>query len=243
MREHRCFVNQYRLRENLGYNPRLASKSGQMWEGMKYLVTRRGPLSLPCFDVVGFLKTEPGLERPDAQILMGPYSVGEQIPGVGVQMETEPGIQTIGFILRPESQGCIQITSSDPEAPLRVATSYFDTDYDRGVGVALFRKIRELFATEPIAYRVASEITPGTGVQSEDEIVDYAIEHGWCAYHAIGTCAMGPNEDDVVDPELRVRGVEGLRVMDASVLPVMVAGNLNAPMMAMAWHLADMILD
>ena len=242
MREHRCFVNQYRLRDNLGYNSRLASKSGQTWEGMKYLATRRGPLSLPCFDVIGFVKTDPSLERPDAQILMGPYSVGEQIPGVGVQMESEPGIQTIGFILRPESEGAIRITADDPLAPIEITTKYFEADYDRRVGVALFRKIRELFTKDPIARRVARETTPGTAMQDDDAIIDDAVEHGWCAYHAIGTCAMGPDAEDAVDSELRVRGVEGLRVMDASVLPVMVAGNLNGPMMAMAWRLSGLIL-
>ncbi len=79
-------------------------------------------------------------------------------------------------------------------------------------------------------------------MQDDDAIIDDAVEHGWCAYHAIGTCAMGPDAEDAVDSELRVRGVEGLRVMDASVLPVMVAGNLNGPMMAMAWRLSGLML-
>jgi choline dehydrogenase-like flavoprotein len=157
-------------------------------------------------------------------------------------MEREPGIQTIGFILRPESEGSVRITGSDPSAPLEITTKYFEAEYDRHVGVALFRKIRELFTNEPITHRVALETTPGSGMQDDDALVDYAIEHGWCAYHAIGTCAMGPNAEDAIDSELRVRGVEGLRVMDASVLPVMVAGNLNGPMMAMAWRLSGLML-
>ena len=242
MREHRCFVNQYRLRENLGYNPRLGTKPRQTLEGLKYLATKRGPLSLPCFDVIGFLKTDPNLDRPDAQILMSPFSVGEQVPGVGVSLEQLPGIQTIGFILRPDSEGTVKITSGEADAPLEVATSYYESEHDRRVGPALFRKIRELFAQQPIAGRLVDETTPGVDVKDDQDILDYAIEHGWCAYHAIGTCAMGPGPEDVVDSELRVRGVESLRVMDASVLPVMVSGNLNGPMMAMAWRLSDMIL-
>ena len=242
MREHRCFVNQYRLRDNLGYNPRLGTKGRQTLEGLKYLATKRGPLSLPCFDVIGFFKTDPELDRPDAQMLMSPFSVGEQVPGVGVSLEQLPGIQTIGFILRPDSEGTVNITSGEVDAPPEVTTSYYETEYDRRVGPALLRKIREVFTQQPIAGRLVNETTPGVAVDTDEAILAYAIEHGWCAYHAIGTCAMGPDPEDVVDSELRVRGVENLRVMDASVLPVMVSGNLNGPMMAMAWRLSDMVL-
>ena len=87
-----------------------------------------------------------------------------------------------------------------------------------------------------------AETVPGPGVQSDDDVMEANLADGYCGYHAIGTCAMGPNDSDVVDPDLRVRGVENLRIMDCSVLPVMVAGNLNGPMMAMAGRAADLIL-
>src|SRR6202023_3459911 len=90
----------------------------------------------------------------------------------------------------------------------------------------------------PIADVVVSETRPGSAVQSDDEIVDSALDQGYCGYHAVGTCAMGPNDHDVVDPTLRVRGVDRLRVMDCSVMPTMVSGNLNGPAMAMAWQAA-----
>ena len=243
MREHRCFVLQFRLNEDLGYNKILGKKWRQNFEGMKYMATHRGPLSLPCFDVVGFLKTDPDQPRPDAQILMGPYSVGPQIDGKGVELEQEPGVQCIGFVLRPDSEGSIRITSSEADAPLDIETNYFVTDHDQRVGTGLFRRIRELFGGDPIAKRVVRETTPGSAVQDDRAILDNVLDEGYCGYHAIGTCAMGPDEDAVVDSQLRVRGVTGLRVMDASVLPVMVAGNLNGPMMAMAWRLADMVLE
>ena len=88
-----------------------------------------------------------------------------------------------------------------------------------------------------------SETRPGSAVQSDDEVVDAALDQGYCGQHAVGTCAMGPNDDDVVDPSLRVRGVDKLRIMDCSVMPTMVSGNLNGPAMAMAWHAADLILS
>jgi choline dehydrogenase len=110
------------------------------------------------------------------------------------------------------------------------------------VGTALFRRMRELFETEPIAGRITAETLPGPGVRDDQDVIDAGLDQGRCGYHAIGTCAMGPDEDDVVDGRLRVRGIEGLRVVDCSVMPTMVSGNLNAPIMAMAWRAADLIL-
>ncbi len=103
--------------------------------------------------------------------------------------------------------------------------------------------MRRLFATEPLAQRIEHETTPGEGVQGDEEIIDAGLDMGGCGYHAIGTCAMGPNDDDVVDPQLRVRGVTNLRVVDASVLPIMVSGNLNGPVSALAWRAADLIIN
>jgi hypothetical protein len=103
--------------------------------------------------------------------------------------------------------------------------------------------MRRLFATEPLAKRIHHETVPGPGVQTDQEILGAGLTIGGCGYHAIGTCAIGPNDDDVVDPRLRVRGVANLRVVDASVLPVMVSGNLNGPVSALAWRAADFILE
>ncbi len=105
--------------------------------------------------------------------------------------------------------------------------------------------MRELFASDALAPHIEHETVPGAAVHDEDDqaIIDTALEQGYCGYHAIGTCAMGPDERDVVDPQLRVRGVDGLRAMDCSVLPTMVSGNLNGPMMAMAGVAADVIRD
>jgi choline dehydrogenase len=111
------------------------------------------------------------------------------------------------------------------------------------VAVDAFRAMRRLFATEPLAQRIERETAPGEGVQGDEDIVDTGLGMGGCGYHAIGTCAMGPNDDDVVDPQLRVRGVTNLRVVDASVLPIMVSGNLNGPVSALAWRAADLITN
>jgi choline dehydrogenase-like flavoprotein len=241
MREHHCFVLQLRLNAELGYNRRLSSPFAQLVSGAQYLATRRGPLAAPSYDVIGFLKSRPGLERPDAQILMAPWTT-RTAQGEKVGLHAEPGIQCIGFVLRPESEGSIAITSGDPDAALEIEPNYFASARDRQIGVALFRKMRALFEQAPIANRIAAELLPGPAVQSDAEILDGREAHGYCGYHAVGTCAMGPLESDVVDPALRVRGVEGLRIADASVLPVMVAGNLNGPLMALGWRAAELML-
>jgi choline dehydrogenase-like flavoprotein len=244
MREHRCFAVQFRLAEDRGYNKLLATKSSQALTGMRYLLTRSGPLARPAYDVIGFFKTRAGIDRPDAQILMAPFSVAAYTAGGEVGVEREPGLQCIGYVLRPDSEGTIMITGPDPGAPLEITPNFLATDHDRETGLAIFRTMRELFATDPIAKRLNVETVPGPAVDADDDIIESAAyEHGYCGYHAIGTCAMGPGENDVVDSRLRVRGVENLRIVDCSILPTMVAGNLNGPIMAMAWHAADLIRD
>jgi choline dehydrogenase-like flavoprotein len=245
LREHRCFPLQARLRRNGGYNRRLATRVGQTVAGIRYLATRKGPLAAPSYDVIGFLESTPGAERVDAQVLMAPFSVAAHGPGDNPTVEREPGIQAIGYVLRPTSEGSLHITAADPDAPLEIVPNYFATDHDRATGLALFRRMRELFAGDALAPHIDHETVPGVSVGDEDDeaIIDTALEQGYCGYHAIGTCAMGPDEHDVVDPQLRVRGVEGLRAMDCSVLPAMVSGNLNGPMMAMAGVAADVIRD
>jgi choline dehydrogenase len=243
MREHRCVALQYRLNRNVGYNKRLATAAQQALTGVQYLATHKVPLASGAYDVVGFFKTSEELDRPDAQLLMAPFSAAPFEAGKELGLEREPGMQAIGYILRPDSEGHVAITSADHDAPLDIDPNFLTTDHDRKIVTALFRTMRTLFEQSPIADLIVGETRPGPAVRSEQEIVDAALNDGYCGYHAVGTCAMGPSDDDVVDPTLRVRGVDGLRVMDCSVMPTMVSGNLNAPAMAMAWHAADLILS
>jgi choline dehydrogenase-like flavoprotein len=243
MREHRCFQLSARLHENLGSNRKLATPLAQTLTALQYLATRRGPMAGPSYDVIGFLKTQPDAERVDAQVLLAPISVGPRAPGANPSVEREPGIHAITFVLRPTSEGSVHITSDDPNAPLRVVPNYLATSHDRDVGVAAFRRMREMFASDALASVIDHETGPGSDVQDDEQVLRAGIETGVCGYHAIGTCAMGIDAGSPVDPRLRVRGIEGLRVMDCSVLPAMVAGNLNGPMMAMANVAADLILE
>lgn len=242
LREHRVLLLQFRLAGDLGYNKLLSNEPGQAAAALQYETTRRGPLAGPGFEIVGFFKTRPELDRPDAQIQIAPFSLLPPEPGERpLQMEREPGMACIGYLLRPDSEGSIRVTSADPDAPPEIDANYLATEHDRTVTVDVFHTIRRLFATEPLASHIEHETVPGPGVRGDDEIVAAGLQQGTCGYHAIGTCAMGPGDDDVVDPQLRVRGVTSLRVVDASVLPTMVAGNLNGPVCALAWRAADLI--
>jgi choline dehydrogenase len=243
LREHRCFPLQARLREDIGYNRKLATPFAQAITGARYLMTHKGPMAVPSYDVVGFLRTDDQQPRVNAQVLMAPFTVGSHAPGGNPTVEREPGVQAIGYVLRPDSEGSAHITAADPEAPLEIVPNYFVTDHDRSVGLAVFGKMREVFASPALADLIDHETIPGASVTSDDDIIETAFVDGYCGYHAIGTCAMGQEESHVVDERLRVRGVDGLRIMDCSILPVMVSGNLNGPMMAMASVAASMILE
>jgi choline dehydrogenase len=243
LREHRCATLRFRLNEDLGYNRQLSSSFGQAAAAAHYLSTRKGPLATPSFDILAFVKSRPDVERVDGQLLLGPWTIPPYNTGEPVAIERALGLSCLGMVLRPTSVGSCEITSSDPDAPLRIDPNYLGSAYDRQTAADLLRTMREIFAQSPIAQRISHETFPGAHVQDDDELVESVLDGGYCGYHAVGTCAMGPSDDDVVDSQLRVRGVDNLRVVDCSVMPTVLAGNLNGPMIAMAWRAADFILQ
>jgi choline dehydrogenase-like flavoprotein len=242
LREHRCATLRLQLDEDLGYNRQLSSTAAQALTAARYLATRKGPLAAPSFDIVGFVKANPDADRPDGQIMLGPWTIPPYNLGKPVTIDRQAGVSCLGMVLRPTSRGSLEITSADPSAPLRIDPNYLDTDYDRTTTANVVRAMRGVLEQSPIAERISHEIYPGPDVLSDADLVDTVLDGGYCGYHAAGTCAMGPSDDDVVDDQLRLRGVDGLRVVDCSVLPTMVAGNLNGPMMAMASRAADFII-
>jgi choline dehydrogenase-like flavoprotein len=149
----------------------------------------------------------------------------------------------IGMALRPTSEGSVHISGPDEgDAPV-IDPNYLTSEYDQNVTAKILPKVRELLATGPLADMVIAEESPGKHVNTEEEFLYQAVVNGGAGYHTLGTCAMGPNDEDVVDSRLRVRGVDGLRVVDASVFPRMVSGNCNGPTMAMAHIASRMILE
>jgi choline dehydrogenase len=241
LREHRCLSIQFRLKSDLGMNKKIYDTKHQNWEGFKYLFTRKGPIATPAYEMMWFFKALEESERPDAQVLVTPMSMG-----VGIQkydVERRPGFMMLGFALRPDSLGSVHITSSDPNVPQKLQPSYLETEHDRKVSLAMFAKMRALAAQLPIADEVLMEIVPGPLIQGDEGVLAHAAMFGGPGYHASGAVKMGPNDTDPVDSRCRVRGVDNLRVVDVSILPSMVSGNLNGPMMAMAYRASELIRE
>ena len=157
--------------------------------------------------------------------------------------EEQPGMQFYPYGLRPTSQGSVMIQSADPDAQIKINPNYLATEYDRRVAVAMLRYAREFMRQDPLKPYVVEESALTRDAQTDDEIIAAFKKYGQAGYHACGTAKMGQDDMAVVDERLRVRGVQGLRVMDCSVCPEIIAGNTNAPMMAMAWRASDLILE
>jgi choline dehydrogenase-like flavoprotein len=193
------------------------------------------------YDAGAWFKTRADSARPDAQILMAPYTIDYENPAVGV--ESHPGMNFCVYNLRPESTGTVAIRSRDPSQVVEIQPGYATCEADRLAMLAGIRFVRRLVAQAPLQEFVIEETRPGGQYQSDEELTLAHLKFGYGNYHACGSCRMGHDSNSVVDPRLRVRGVDGLRVVDTSVFPFMLSGNTNGPAMATAWRAADLILE
>ena len=209
---------------------------------LEYVVAKKGLMASSSHEVIGFVRTRADLDRPDAQIVYAPISL-EQGDDAKFAFDKWHGIQIHGFQLRPESRGTVMIRSADPAEQPEIRTNYLTEAEDRRVALATVRYIRELTRTAPLKDFIVSEDVPGDAAQSDEELMAVIKRTGSAVFHAAGTCRMGQDEECVVDPRLRVRGVTGLRVADASVMPTLVSGNSNAAAMVIGWRAADLILE
>ena len=242
LREHRTVLFQPKLRGRQGFNHQVNSGPKQAWAGFKYLFTRSGVISFAGFNVIAIYKSDPTSEHPDTQGFFTPLTVSGVDSGRPVVDKTS-GAMFLNYQLFPTSAGSVHITGPDATHKPRIVANFLDTDHDRALTVKMVNKAREILATEPLAGLVESEVVPGDAIRSDDDVVDYVINQGGLGYHTLGSCAVGPDQDDVLDERLRVRGTSNLRVVDASVFPEMPSGNNNAPTQAMAWIAADMIIN
>ncbi len=239
--EQRQVSMQVRLKASIGPTQRLNTRPKQGWEGFKYLFTRRGPIATGGYDLVSQCKSSPGLDRPDIQGIFVPMALEAGNPRM--KLARHSGVMFVGYQMRPATTSSVHVSGRLPADPPVINARFLEDGADRTATAAVLGIAREVFAKGPLADYVLDEEFPGPAVSSPDDVVRYALDTGSGIYHAVGASAMGPAADDVVDPELRVRGVTGLRVADASVLPIQVAGNTAAPTMAVAWIAADLILD
>jgi choline dehydrogenase-like flavoprotein len=151
-------------------------------------------------------------------------------------------VTVYGQLLNLSSEGSLRIKSADPDAPLSIVPNWLSTDYDCRVAVAMVRYVRRYVQQPAVAALIGEELLPGSHCRSDTDILDAVRRLSICGTHGVGTCRMGRDDDSVVDPRLRVRGVEGLRIADCSVMPSLVSGNTNGPAMALGWRAADLIL-
>lgn len=237
--EHRGVIMQWKLKQQVSQN-REFSGWRLLRATARYYLTGDGPMSSAAYELGGWFKTRPGLNRPDAQMLIAPYSF--DFAKQRTALEPFPGMNAVVYPLRPTSRGSIHIETTDPDAAARFSPNYRATEQDRQAMVGAIRVMRDYAAQAPLAELIAEETMPGPAYQSDAQILDAYDRFGTCGYHAVGSCRMGSDPRSVVDPRLRVRGVTGLRVMDTSIMPAIPAGNTNGPTMAMAWRAADLIL-
>jgi choline dehydrogenase len=157
-------------------------------------------------------------------------------------VETVPGLTCGVCQLRPHSRGTIQITTPDPLSAPAIRPGYLSADHDRQVLIEGLRIARRIAAQPALASVIAAERQPGPASQSDDDLLAFAMRSGKTLYHPVGTCKMGRDDAAVVDEDLRVHGIAGLRVIDASVMPTLVSGNTNAPTIMIAERASDLIL-
>ena len=205
--------------------------------GVEYLLRRTGPMSMGASQVYVFARTRDELETPDIQFHFQPLSADK--PGEGLHRYS--AFTASVCQLRPESRGRIRIKHPDPYAYPAIEPNYLATAQDRATAVAGLRMTRAIVGTHAMRPFVEKELLPGSGVRTDDELLEAARDIAQTIYHPVGTCAMGPGPGAVVDERLRVHGVGGLRVVDASVMPVITSGNTNAPTIMIAEKAADMI--
>ncbi len=232
---------QVRLQDRIGPTQKLNSVPKQGWEGFKYLFSRQGPIATGGYDLITQFKSRPELDRPDVQGIFVPMAL--DVTSETMRLADHSGIMFMGYPIRPTTQGSVHLSGDKPEDPPVIDARFLEDAEDRAATAPILRIAREVLAQSPVADYIADEEFPGPAVSTDDEVLKYAIDTGAGIFHAVGSAAMGPNDDDVVDADLRVRGVEGLRIADASVLPIQVSGNTAAPAMAIGWLAADRILE
>jgi choline dehydrogenase len=210
---------------------------GLCWQALRYTLTHKGLLGLPAAPIRAYVRTLAGLDAPDAAISWILFLVDENF-----QLAKDSGVTAIMNILRSESTGSIHVSSKAPNMPPKVRFNFPSAQLDREVTLEAMRITRRIMTAPAMQGIATDEIAPGMNVQTDDELLDWVRNNAETTYHPVGTCKMGSDPMAVVDDQLRVRGMQGLRVADASIMPTLTSGNTNAPSIMIGEKASRMIL-
>ncbi|HEY0302952.1 MAG TPA: GMC family oxidoreductase N-terminal domain-containing protein [Rhizomicrobium sp.] len=228
----------YRSTKAFTLNDDMMRLHRQMWIAARFAFLRKGPLTVSAGYAGGFFRTRAALDRPDMQVHFINFSTDK----MGASLHPYSGFTASSCQLRPTSRGTVRITSPDPMVAPAIDPNYLATEHDRITTVEGFKTLRAIMACEPIRSFVTAEMEPGPRVATDAELLAYCRERSASLYHPSCTAQMGSGAASVVDPRLRVRGIAGLRVADASVMPALVSGNCHAAIVMIGEKASDMIL-
>jgi len=239
--EQRGVALQVMLKDASAATKRLSTRAGQAREALRWLAAGQGLLATGGYDLVCQFKSEPRQPRPDLQGLFVPMAI--DTASKDLKLARHSGILFMAYPIRPETTSSVHISGSAPgDAPV-IDARFLETGSDRDAVAPVLEIARAVLAQAPTRALIQGEEFPGPSVATRQDTIEYSRNTGTGIYHAVGSAAMGPGGDDVVDAQLRVRGVTGLRIADASVLPVQVAGNTAAPAMLVGYRAADLVLN
>jgi choline dehydrogenase len=237
LQDHYSAPLKLKCRVPITLNDVMQSNAKKLKVGLEYYLLRRGPLAMCTSPAALFARTRPELASPDVKLSVQPFSADRPQDG----LHPWSGFSMIAYQLRPDSRGEIKLKSADPADPPAVHPHYLTAETDQKTIVAGLKLCRQLLAQAALAQFAESEFLPGPAVQSDAELLDFARRRGGTVYHPTSTCRMGTDPMAVVDPDLCVRGVTGLRVADASIMPTVVSGNTNAATIMIGERCADLV--
>jgi choline dehydrogenase len=220
-------------------NEEINSFFGRMMIGAQYMLTRGGPMSMGASQVCIFARSNPDVDTPDIQFHFQPLSADKP----GIEMHPFPGITLSVCQLRPESRGRIEIKSPDAKAYPAIHPNYLSAPRDCQTAIDSLKFTRRLVETDALRPYVVREHRPGPEIVSDEDLLQSARNIAQTIYHPTSTCRMGADPKAVVDARLRVHGIQGLRVVDASIMPTITSGNTNAPTIMIAEKASDMIIE
>ena len=244
LQDHLCYDHAFRASQP-SLNEELLPLWGRFRHGLNYVLRRRGPLSLSVNQGGGYFRSRPDSPHPDIQLYFSPLSYERATPGVRALLKPDPfpGFYTSVSPCRPTSRGHVAIRANDPSAAPAIVPNFLSSNEDIDTILRGAKFLRALSATPALRGIIDTELKPGAACQSDDDLVADVRAKAYSVFHPCGTCRMGPDATrNVVDASLRVHGLSGLRVIDASIFPFVTSGNINAPSIMVGEKGAELVL-